>query len=230
VQDGAHASIALVFAGGDPPPPSVVEHLPSPALVIGADSGLEHALALGRRVDVAVGDFDSVKPDALAAAEHDGAVVERHPHDKDATDLELALRAAAQRGVTRVTVVGGHGGRLDHFAANLLLLGAADFAAVEIDAWLGEAHVTVIRSIARIQGQAGALVSLLALGGPAHGVTTTGLRFPLHDAALRPGSTLGVSNELEGTAASVSIRSGVVLAIQPHALDLDAPLDDQGAP
>jgi thiamine pyrophosphokinase len=230
MEEGAHASVALVFAGGDPPLPGVVERLPSAALVIGADSGLEHALALGRRVDVAVGDFDSVKPDALAAVERDGAVVERHPQDKDATDLELALRAAAARGVARVTVVGGHGGRLDHFAANLLLLGAADLAAVDVDAWLGEAHVTVIRRSARIDGHPGELVSLLALGGPAIGVTTTGLRFPLHDAPLRPGSTLGVSNELEGASASVSIRSGVVLAIQPHALGLGAPLDDQGDP
>jgi thiamine pyrophosphokinase len=57
------------------------------------------------------------------------------------------------------------------------------------------------------------------VGGPAEGVTTIGLRFPLHDARLLPGSTLGVSNELDGTTASVSVGAGVVLAIQPHALE-----------
>ena len=40
-----------------------------------------------------------------------------HPADKDATDLELALRAAQRIGATRVTVVGAGGGRLDHFLA-----------------------------------------------------------------------------------------------------------------
>jgi thiamine pyrophosphokinase len=210
---------ALVFAGGDPPPAAVADRLPHDALVIGADSGVEHALALGRSVDLVVGDFDSVKPDVLAQLEEAGARVERHPTDKDATDLELALRAALGLGVARVTMVGGHGGRIDHFAANLLLLAAPELANVDVDAWVGRAHVTVVRRNARLEGRAGALVTLLAVGGPAYGVTTIGLHFPLHDAPLLPGSTLGVSNELDGTTASVSIRAGVVLAIQPHSLD-----------
>ena len=43
------------------------------------------------RVDLAIGDFDSVASDALARVEAEGAVVERHPAAKDATDLELAM-------------------------------------------------------------------------------------------------------------------------------------------
>jgi thiamine pyrophosphokinase len=215
----ARTAVALVFAGGEPPASAVAERLPRDALVIGADSGVEHALALGRRVDLVVGDFDSVKPDVLTQVEEAGARVERHPPDKDATDLDLALRAALDRGVGRVTIVGGHGGRIDHFAANLQLLAAPGLAAVDVDAWLGRAHVTVVRGVARIDGRPGELVTLLAVGSRADGVTTTGLRFPLHDAALLPGSTLGVSNELDGTTATVSIRAGVVLAIQPHSLD-----------
>lgn len=210
---------ALVFAGGDPPPAAVADRLPADALVIGADSGVEHALALGRGVDLVVGDFDSVKPDALAQVEEAGARVERHPTDKDATDLDLALRAALGLGVERLTIVGGHGGRIDHFAANLLLLAAPELADVDVDAWVGRAHVTVVRRTARIDGLPGELVTLLAVGGPAYGVTTIGLRFPLHDAPLLPGSTLGVSNELAGATASVSVRAGVVLAIQPNSLD-----------
>jgi thiamine pyrophosphokinase len=215
----ARTAVALVFAGGEPPESAVAERLPRDALVIGADSGVEHALALGRHVDLVVGDFDSVKPDVLTKVEEAGARVERHPPDKDATDLDLALRAALDRGVERVTIVGGHGGRIDHFAANLQLLAAPRLAAVDVDAWLGRAHVTVVRGVARIDGRPGELVTLLAVGGCADGVTTTGLRFPLHDAPLVPGSTLGVSNELDGTTATVSIRAGVVLAIQPHSLD-----------
>ncbi|HEY8217139.1 MAG TPA: thiamine diphosphokinase [Acidimicrobiia bacterium] len=213
-------SVALVFAGGDPPPAPLARRLPRDGLVIGADAGVEHALTLGRHVDLAIGDFDSLKPDVLARVEQAGALVDRHPTDKDATDLELALLAACERRVERITVVGGHGGRLDHFVANVLLLAAPDLADVELDAWLGAAHVTVVRREAPINGSPGELVSLLAVGGPAFGVTTIGLRFPLHDAPLRAGSTLGVSNELVGTAGSVSVRSGVVLAVQPHALGL----------
>jgi thiamine pyrophosphokinase len=64
--------------------------------------------------------------------------------------------------------------------------------------------------------------------GPAHGVTTRGLRFPLHDAVLEPGSTLGISNELTVTEAGVRLDAGVLLTIQPNALPSDARLDEGG--
>ena len=222
---------ALVFAGGDPPLPALAERLPRGALVIAADSGIEHAQGLGCHVDVAVGDFDSVAPDALARAERAGARIERHPRDKDATDLELALDVAAAEHVAHVTVVGGHGGRLDHFAANLLLL-ASPRLALDLDAWFGTAYVRVVRDEARLVGAPGDLVTLLAVGGAAVGVTTTGLRYPLEDATLLPGSTLGVSNVLTTGAAEISLRSGLLLAIQPHALQTDAlrPESQRGHP
>jgi len=216
--DAAVRGIALVFAGGDPIPGAVEARLPVDALVIGADSGIEHAHALGRRVDLAVGDFDSVSPEVLAAATEAGAQVTRYPVEKDATDLELALAVATARGVGRITVVGGHGGRVDHYLANALLLGSPRFAHVEIDGWFGDTHVIVVRHHARLVGRIGSLVTLLAIHGPARGVTTTGLRFPLHDAVLLPGSTLGVSNELADADATISVRGGTVLSIQPDAL------------
>src|SRR5689334_18888700 len=123
---GGNMRTALVFAGGDPPPRELVAGLDRSALVIAADSGLDHALALGFRADVVVGDLDSVTPDALAHARADGAEVELHPAEKDETDLELALRRAVALGMRRVTVIGGGGGRHDHLLANALVLGSDD--------------------------------------------------------------------------------------------------------
>jgi thiamine pyrophosphokinase len=219
---------ALVFAGGEALPVSVRTVLPPDALVIAADSGVDHALALGRHVDLAVGDFDSVTPEGLRRVEADGARVERHALDKDATDLELALDAAVAAGAARVTVVGGHGGRLDHLLGNLALLASPRFVALTLDAWVGTARVNVVRTDTAIVGEPGSLVSLFAMHGPAHGVTTRGLRFPLHDAVLEPGSTLGISNELTVTEAGVRLDAGVLLTIQPNALPSDARLDEGG--
>ncbi len=87
--------VALVFAGGDPPPANAREGLGPVDLVIAADSGLHHALAFGADVDFVVGDLDSADPQAVNAAVAAGASVVRHPAAKDATDLELALRVAA---------------------------------------------------------------------------------------------------------------------------------------
>src|SRR5438034_10430384 len=76
---------AIVLAGGDPVAASLRTVLPDAALVIAADSGLHQSGPLGLRVDYVVGDLDSADPAAVDAARRAGAVVERHPVDKDAT-------------------------------------------------------------------------------------------------------------------------------------------------
>jgi thiamine pyrophosphokinase len=214
--EASPATVALVFAGGDPVDSAIAARLPSSqVIVVAADSGVEHALAAGRRVDLVVGDFDSADPAAVDAAVADGAEVRRYPAEKDQTDLELALRAARERGATRVIVVGGSGGRLDHFLANALLIASPAFADIQIEALVGDARITVIHECARLSGTPGDLCSLLAVGGAARGVRTTGLRYPLDGEDLLPGSTRGISNELSEPVATVSLEHGALLAVQP---------------
>jgi thiamine pyrophosphokinase len=210
---------AIVFAGGEPPHDAILDRLPEPDLIVAADSGLDRARAWGLHVDIVVGDLDSVDPVGLDAATSDGTAVELHPAEKDATDLELAIASAAAHGAQHVIVVGGYGGRLDHFVANVELLASPRFRELQIEAWVGDAHVTVVHERTELHGRIDSLCSLLAVGGMARGVTTQGLRYPLHDDELLPGSTRGVSNELTAPVATVSLHTGVVLAIQPNALD-----------
>ena len=209
-------SVALVFAGGDPPGAGTLRDLPDHDLVIAADSGLAHANRAGYVVDVVVGDLDSADPEAVAAATARGAVVERHAAAKDATDLELALTAARDRECSRVVVVGGHGGRLDHFLANVLLLASPELSALTIEARLADARVFVVRDAVDLRGSPGELCSLLAVGGAAHGVRTEGLRFPLRGETLYPGSTRGISNEFLDDDAAVSLDDGALLVVLPH--------------
>jgi thiamine pyrophosphokinase len=207
----------LVFAGGDPVDDRWHAALPAEALIIAADSGLEHVHTLGRHADLVVGDMDSVSPAALARAVSAGSEVEEHPTDKDATDLELALGAARRAGATRVTVLGAGGGRLDHFLANVVLFAAPDWASFELHALVGDAHVVVVRERVELRGPIGSIVSLLAAAGPVTGVRTSGLRWPLSDDPLAAGTTRGISNEMTGPVATVSLTGGVLLAIQPDA-------------
>jgi thiamine pyrophosphokinase len=208
--------VAVVFAGGDPPHAGALDDVPDDACSIAADSGLEHASALGRRVDLVVGDLDSVRPEVLAAAERAGTRVERHPTAKDATDLELALDAARDAGCGRIVVIGGHGGRVDHFVANLLLLGSPRLRGASVEARFPGGTVHVVRDALEIRGVPGDVVSLLPVGGAAHGVTTEHLRYPLRGETLHPGSTRGVSNELLATRARVTLTDGTLLAVEPH--------------
>lgn len=207
--------VAVVFAGGDPVPARWAGALPPDAFVVAADSGLHNAVSLGRRVDLVVGDLDSADPSELEAAVAHGAAVERHPEAKDRTDLELALLAVLDRGARRVVVVGGAGGRVDHFLAGGLLLASPELAGLDVEAIVGDARLAVVRSSRRFDGEPGSILSLLAIGGPARGVRTRGLRFALHGESLLPGSTRGVSNTLVAASAEVELDAGVLLAIQP---------------
>lgn len=211
---------AVVVIGGAPLVPAVRARLVPASLVVVADSGLDHALALGLRVDVVVGDLDSASTSGLAAAEHAGAEIERHPPDKDATDTELALEAARARGADAITLVSGGGGRLDHVVGTLAALTGTELAGRRVDAWVGEAWVGVARGPGGVElsGRAGEYVSLVPWGGPAAGVRTEGLRWGLDGASLDAHSTLGISNELVGERAAVSLDSGVLLVIRPDAL------------
>ena len=212
------ARAAVVLAGGDAVDPAVRDALPDGAYVVAADSGLHQAEPLGLRVDRIVGDLDSADPDVVERAARAGAFVEAHPAEKDATDLELALRHVVGEGIETVVVVGGAGGRLDHFLANALLLASPAFSGAQVDAHMGGARVAVVRGGGRtvdLAGAVGDLVTLLPVGGPARGIVTEGLRYPLAGDDLDAGTSRGVSNELLGPRGSVRLESGTLLAVQP---------------
>ncbi len=199
----------MIFASGDPLPHSVAEDLPEADLVIAADGGHELALAMGQAVDVLVGDLDSVDVANLPT----DMAVERHPADKDSSDLELALVRASGEDPSRIVVVGGGGGRLDHELAVAALICSPRWDA-EVDWISGRGRSHVVRDgTRRLHGDVGALLSLLAFGRAATGVTTWGLRWNLAEGVLEPGSTLGLSNVLESPVPEVRVASGTVLCV-----------------
>jgi thiamine pyrophosphokinase len=208
-------TLVVVVSGGEAPVLDATVLVPQGAIVVAADRGLEHAQGLGLEVDVAVGDFDSASPEAVAAAARAGVRVERHPEAKDATDLELALDAALELGAARILVLAGRGGRLDHELSSLLLLASERYASVQVDARVGEAHVHVVRRDRELEGTPGELVTLLPAHGAAHGVRTEGLAYPLRGETLEAGSTRGVSNVFAESSARVALERGVLLAIRP---------------
>ena len=207
--------IVIVFAGGDPIPPSAVLDLPADTFVIAADSGLDRAREAGFRIDLLVGDLDSISSDGRQEAELHRTKIERHPVYKDATDMELALQAARKQGARKVIVIGGHGGRQDHYLANALLLPSPAFADLDIEWRAGRARLYAVHRGLTLAGKVGASVSLLAVGGAVQGVTTEGLRWNLKGEDLEAGSTRGVSNEFKAETASIDVDAGTLLVVVP---------------
>ena len=201
----------IVFAGGEVPPKGVVADLPTADLIVAADGGMTVAEALGIAVDVLVGDLDSIDPELPGHL-----IVERHPEDKDATDLELAFELVARDWPERVVVVGGAGGRADHEMATASLLCSPRWAPIEEIDWVtGRARSHVVRGHRQIHGDIGTLISLIPYGGDAMDVHTKGLRWELDGDTLSAGSTRGVSNLMISPVVDLRVGSGVLLAVLP---------------
>lgn len=218
------ATHALVLADGSVPAAALLDAVwpgwsDGADLVIAADGGARHAQALGRPIDLWVGDGDSIHATDLAALASAGVPIERAPVDKDESDAELALVAALDAGARRITVLGALGGdRVDHGLANVWLLGHPRLAG--IDARLLDATVR-IRVVgpgrADLGGRIGDLVTLLPFGGDATGLTTAGFRYPLHGEVLRSGPSRGLSNVREAASAALTVGSGRILVVETPA-------------
>ncbi len=215
----------LILAGGASPTPDVRNALPAAAMCIAADSGTEHARALGRVPDLVVGDMDSASADALAWAADHGAILETHPVAKDQTDLELALDRAVEQGPERIVVAAIGGGRFDHLLANVQVLADRRYATAHVDALVGTSLISVIHDERALRGEVGETVSLLPMHGDADGVTTQGLGYPLAGESLRAGSSRGVSNHFASTDATVTVARGTLIAVQPERLSTGTAVD-----
>ena len=205
----------VVIAGGAPVPGHLVASVGGSTRVVAADAGVARAGRLGWRVDVAVGDFDSLDPASVGRLDSLAGDVRRHPVDKDATDLELALEVAAETGPARVLVVGIEGGRPDHALANLLVTSADRFRDIDVELVLEGGRAWVVRD--RLHGSlpVGSTVSVIAVHGDAS-VTLTGVRWPLTRDLLASGSTRGVSNEVAGDPFALDVHAGTVICIAPR--------------
>ena len=206
---------AILFANGELSNPATIRSLiDEDDVIICADGGTRHALALGLEPDLVIGDLDSISPEELSTLKQLGCQIERHPVDKDATDLELALLAAGRIGIDEVILVAALGGRLDQSLGNLMLMASPSFAKLRLTLVDGRQTATIVRDQITLTGDIGDTVSTLALSPVVEGLTYhTGLRWPLQDATLPFGSTRGISNELIEQKARISLKTGILLVI-----------------
>lgn len=181
--------------------------------VIAADGGYVQARRAGIRVDLIIGDLDSLAPDALAEARAQRVQVRCFPQAKDASDLELALDEAIALQPHEVVIVGALGRRVDHALANLHLLERGVDAGIAVRLVDGRQSVVHARGRREVDGAAvGDTVSLVPLTATAR-TSTTGLRYALRDEDLARASSRGVSNEVVELPAIVTVSQGDLLVI-----------------
>ena len=215
------AGSIVIVAGGELPYPEGLKRVAEKAaLVIAADGGLLRAQAAGIQVHALVGDLDSLSETPFPQ----GLRVLKHPIEKDATDLELALDYAISLSPEKVHLFGALGGRLDHMLANLNLLERYD---VPITIHHGrEALHAVSGKLVLEDARVGDRVSLIPLSSEVTGVHTQGLRWPLNGGTLRRASSRGISNEVISLPCVVSVEGGRLLVI--HAAKGTRPPSEEG--
>ena len=175
--------------------------------IICADSGYDHALRMGIKPDLVLGDMDSVRHEPACEK------VERFPAEKDWTDTELAVRTAVSQGFTTLLLLAASGSRWDHMLANFLLLEPLQAQGIQAEIANEYNRMTLITEQIALHGQLGELVSLVPITC-CTGVTTQGLYYPLQQETLPPGTSRGVSNYFVTPNASVSLSTGKLLVIQ----------------
>ncbi|MBE6577316.1 MAG: thiamine diphosphokinase [Ruminococcaceae bacterium] len=201
---------AFIYTGGRINKQNITEHPKSDDICIAADSGYKNAKVLGEKVDVLLGDFDSIGEPLP-----DGIKVITVPAEKDFTDTQLAVQTALDMGANEIVIVGGLGGRLDHTLANLGLLQKLGDMRVHAVATDGYNRVRYINGsstlIAKSQYK---YVSVLPIDKKIKGVDIEGCKYPLKNATLMRDDTLAVSNEVTGNCALISVRKGACYIIE----------------
>jgi thiamine pyrophosphokinase len=168
--------------------------------LIAADGGIRHLEGL--KPELWVGDFDSSNPEAFPEVPR---AVYRH-EEKDATDGELAIRAALARGAEELALLGALGGRSDHALAHLSL--ALELARQGLRVWLSrgwEEAYPLVPGEFSLALEAGTLFSLIPWT-LLSGLSLRGGRWSLEEAEL-PWGSRGVSNEAQGPL-QIHLRQG----------------------
>jgi len=209
----------VIVANGVPTDPAADRHhARSCDLVIAADGGADYCRKLGLVPDVIIGDMDSIGHDPAAAAYFKDTEIIRHPTRKDATDLELAIRLAIDRGARSLVILGALGGRWDMSLSNLFLLALPDLRKIPARLIDGREEIVLLtgKETALFHGKPGDTLSLIPAGENVTGVTLEGLEYPLVNATLPYGSSRGISNVLQNETATVSLESGTLLCSLIH--------------
>jgi len=190
----------ILFTGGFGPDSALAERfIARYDIAIAADSGLEAAERAGIVPDLIVGDMDSLKDPAILD-KYSPDRIRVWPHDKDYTDTEIALAAFAERGVDEVVLVGGTGGRIDHFLALRSIFDRPYCPAL----WLGDTSLVAAAGTAlpsrglRIRGLGfDDPVSVFSAGPGPHRARGTGFHWRIDDLSWESGG-FSLSNRADG--------------------------------
>ena len=182
--------------------------------VIAVDAGFASLEAIGREADMAIGDFDSLGYVPRCRR------VSRHPVKKDKSDMELAMEKAVFWDNQELFVYGALAKRLDHTIANLQLFARYSERGIYVTGVGDDFAVRCVTGpdvFELPEGLDTGVVSVFSANDTARGVIERGLEYSIDDEPLSNRTSLGLSNELTGMPAAVSVEEGTLYVFYPLA-------------
>jgi thiamine pyrophosphokinase len=204
----------IIFSGGRLFP-EYINEIQENDFIIGADKGSLFLIQHNIRPHLSVGDFDSITPhEKEIVSSFSDAIIACDAFDKDLTDTELAFELALEQHPTHILLIGATGTRLDHTLANIHLLNRALQYHISFAILDKHNYITMTDSKLEVKDLGYTYVSLLPMTTEVTGITLQGFVYPLVNATLILGQSLGISNRLSNNTGHVSIQSGSLLVIQ----------------
>lgn len=209
-----HIDRVLLFTGGNLGAWALQE-IKESDIVVGVDRGALFLIRHGVPPQLAIGDFDSVSEEELSEIKQQcGELISCDPVMKDLTDTEMALQWALAQNPREILFLGALGTRFDHTLSNVHLLIKGLQAGVSCRIVDEKNEVLLIDGSTTVRKDRFSHISLLPLSPEVTGITLQGFLYPLHEARLRIGDSLGISNVLIAEQGSITLDQGLLLVIK----------------
>lgn len=183
--------------------------------VIAVDKGLEAVEKLNIVPNLIIGDFDSVNKKILERYEKQGIKIVKLNSEKDFSDTHMALKSAIELKSEYVCIVGALGNRMDHAIANIHVLKEMldnNIRCIILDK--NNEIELISKGINEIEKSIYKYVSLFPLTTKTRGITLEGFKYPLKNATLEIGHSIGVSNEIINNIGKIKIKGGILILIK----------------
>lgn len=173
--------------------------------IIGVDGGTSFLKEKNYRIDLVLGDFDSLG----YVPDYENIIVLNK--EKDDTDMHEALKEGMKRNYKSFVIFGCLEGRLDHSIATIQNAYRYAKEGIDIKIYAKNQILTfLLNSKFELEGEG--YISIFALE-EAKGVTLENLKYELKNYTLTPFFPIGVSNEFINKKATIEVKDGCLVII-----------------
>lgn len=174
-----------------------------------ADGGTKYALDMGVVPLEIWGDLDSLDKSYIEKAKELNVKILKFNADKDFTDGELIVEYLSEKGFDKIYILGGLGGRTDHFLTNLNIVFKYDNVI-----FLDEKEIIFrVEDEMEIKNRKNHTISFIPMSSEVNDIYLEGFKYPLNGYNLKIGESICNSNVIVEDLAKVRFSSGKLLGV-----------------